>query len=162
MPSRTLLAYVTAGGATERYAHVIADALRSHGQTVDVVDLKRQAVADLSAYDNVVVGAGVRIAMVYRKAKSFLVRKDLRGKRIAVYLSSAMAVADPDKAKARFLTPFMEKHGLAPVMYDAFPGIVPGAGGKLADRTDADRARRWAEELAGRLGDAAARENGHV
>lgn len=157
MPSRTLLAYVTAGGATERYAQVIADTLRSRGHVVELVDLRRTVVPDLSEYENVVVGAGVRIAMVYRKAKQFLKRKDLRGKRLAVYLSSAMAIKDADKARARFLTPLMERLGLTPVMCDALPGKVPAGGGKLEDRTDADLARRWAEELAERLAAAGGR-----
>lgn len=152
MPSRILLAYVSAGGATEQYAHVVADTLRSRGHVVDVVDLKREKARDLSRYETVVVGAGVRITMVYRKAKQFLRRRDLKGKRLAVYLSSAMAIDEPDKARDRFLAPLMERYGLVPVMCDAFPGKMPGPAGKLEDTTDVDVARRWAEELAGRLG----------
>jgi menaquinone-dependent protoporphyrinogen IX oxidase len=149
--SRVLLAYVSAGGATEQYAHVVAEALRSRGFEVDLVDLKRGRVPDLSGYENVVVGAGVRMAMVYRKGKRFLARKDLAGKRLAVYLSSAMAIDDPSKARDRFLVPLMKRHGLEPVMCDAFPGKLPGSSGKLEDRTDNEVAMRWAEELAGRL-----------
>jgi menaquinone-dependent protoporphyrinogen IX oxidase len=150
----TLLAYITAGGATEQYAQVIAETLRERGHAVDVVNLKRERVPDLSGYDSVVLGAGVRMAMIYRKGKRFLARKDLKGKRLAVYLSSAMAIDQPDKAKERFLTPLMERNGLTPVMYDALPGKVPGGpGGRLDDRTDAGLARKWAEELAGRLSD---------
>jgi menaquinone-dependent protoporphyrinogen IX oxidase len=155
MNSRTLLAYVTAGGATEKYARVIADALRAHGHEVDLVDLKRERIRDLAAYENIVVGAGVRMTMVYRRGKQFLARRDLKGKRLAVYLSSAMAIDEPDKARDKFLAPLIRRHGLSPVMCDAFPGNVPTAPGKLEDRTDADVARRWAEELAGRLRDGA-------
>ena len=151
MQTKTLLAYITAGGATEEYARVIADTLRSRGHTVELVDLKRGRVPDLSAYESVVLGTGVRMAMVYRRGKQFLGRKDLKGKRLAVYLSSGIAIQDPDKAKERFLTPLVKRHGLEPVMYDAFPGKAPGSAGKLEDRTDTDVARRWAEELAERL-----------
>lgn len=152
MPSRVLLAYVTAGGATEEYANVIADALRSRGLEVEIVDLKHGKIADPSGYDAVVVGMGVRMSMVYRKGKVFLARKDLGGKPLGVYLSSAMAIDDAEKAKARFLAPLIERHGLAPVMWDAFPGKLPRGPGKLEDTTDPEIARKWALELADRLG----------
>ncbi|MBE9566669.1 MAG: flavodoxin domain-containing protein, partial [Proteobacteria bacterium] len=92
MDGKTLLAYVSAGGATESYAQIVADTLRSRGHVVDVVDLKRDKIRDLSSYQNVVVGTGVRIGMVYRKGKQFLRRKELEGKRLAIFLSSGMAV----------------------------------------------------------------------
>jgi menaquinone-dependent protoporphyrinogen IX oxidase len=151
MPSRMLVAYVTAGGATEAYAKIIADALGARGHDADLVNLKRERAPDLSGYDGVVVGMGVRMAMVYRAGKRFLARKDLKGRPLAVYLSSAMAIDDPDKAKTKFLAPLMERYGLEPVMWDAFPGKMPGGPGKLEDRTDPEIARKWAEELAGRL-----------
>jgi menaquinone-dependent protoporphyrinogen IX oxidase len=152
MEPKVLLAYITAGGATEEYARVIADTLRSRGLGIEIVDLKHGKTPDPSAYDAVVVGMGVRMAMVYRKGKGFLARKDLKGKPLAVYLSSAMAIDDPEKAKARFLAPLLERHGLDPVMWDAFPGKVPRGPGKLEDRTDPEIARRWALNLAERLG----------
>lgn len=155
MDARTLVAYISAGGATEGYARIIAETLESRGHTVDLLDLRRERVPDLSGYENVVVGTGVRVAMVYRKGKQFLRRKDLKGRRLAVYLSSGMAIAEPEKARERFLAPLIAKYDLAPVMYDAFPGKMPTAGGKLEDRTDPDLARRWAEALAERLSAAA-------
>jgi menaquinone-dependent protoporphyrinogen IX oxidase len=145
---KVLVVFVSAGGATERYAQIIADVLRTRGHGVDMVDLKRDRVADLSAYGTVILGTGVRMTMVYRRGKQFLGRRDLRGRRLAVFLSSGMAIEDPDGAKKRFLMPLVKKNALEPVMVDAFPGKMPGAGGKLEDKSDADAARRWAEALA--------------
>jgi menaquinone-dependent protoporphyrinogen IX oxidase len=156
MDERTLLAYISAGGATERYAHIVADNLRLRGHAVDVIDLKRDKdvidlkrdkISDLSSYGSVIVGAGVRMGMVYRKGKRFLRRKDLEGKRLAIFLSSGIAVENPAKSKRKFLEPLVEKYGLHPIMCDAFPGKMPGAGGKLKDRTNPEIARLWAEEL---------------
>ena len=155
MDGRTLLAYVSAGGATERYAHTVADTLRSRGHVVDVIDLKRDEIPDLSSYGNVVVGAGVRIGMVYRKGKRFLRRKELEGKRLAIFLSSGIAVENAEKSKTKFLEPLVRKYGLDPVMCDGFPGKMPGSGGKLKDTTDPEVARRWAEELVAKLGEPA-------
>jgi len=151
MPGKTLVAHITAGGATEKYANIVAETLRSKGHDVDVVNLKREKVADLAGYDSVVLGTGVRMFMVYRKGKSFLARRDLKGKRLGVFLSSAMAIDKPDEARKKFLDPLIERHGLAPLKYDAFPGLVPISPGNLEDRTDPEIARAWAEEFAEKL-----------
>jgi menaquinone-dependent protoporphyrinogen IX oxidase len=149
--SRVLVAFVTAGGATEQYARVIGDRLRERGHAVDLVDLKRTKVNDLSNYSAIVLGTGVRVTLVYRKGKRFLARKDLKGKPLAIYLSSGMAIDDRAKAKERFLAPIIRKNGLSPIMYDAFPGKMPGQGGKLEDKSDPEAARHWADMLADRL-----------
>jgi menaquinone-dependent protoporphyrinogen IX oxidase len=151
MGEKTLLAYVSAGGATEAYANTVADVLTSRGRQVDVVNMKREKIGDLAPYGSVVVGAGVRMGMVYRAAKRLLRRKDLKGKRVAIFLSSGMAIESPDRSKEKFLAPIVAKYGLDPLMYDAFPGTMPGSGGKVEDKTDMEVARRWAEELAGKL-----------
>jgi menaquinone-dependent protoporphyrinogen IX oxidase len=151
---RTLVAFVSAGGATREYARTIAEVLTDRGHSVDVIDLSRERVPELSGYGSVVLGMGVRMAMVYRKGKSFLARRDLKGKPLAIYLSSGMAIEDPSKARERFLTPLVNRNGLAPVMFDAFPGKMPGGPGKLEDRTDQQVARKWASDLAERLRDA--------
>jgi menaquinone-dependent protoporphyrinogen oxidase len=151
MSTRVLLAYVTAGGATKDYAQAIAETLRSRGDGVDLVDLKREKPGDLSPYSAVIVGTGVRMGMVYRKARRFLRRRELQGKKVAIFLSSGIAIEDPEKSRSKFLTPLVEKLGLRPVMYDAFPGRMPGDVAKSDDRTDPDIARKWAERLAERL-----------
>lgn len=148
MSSRTLVAYITSGGATRGYAELIADVLRSRGHDVVLLDLKREVAGDISRYDLVVLGMGVRMFMVYRKGKQFLARRDLQGKKLAVFLSSAMAIESRQKARERFLHPLIERYGLSPVAYDALPGKMPVAGGKLEDRTDPAAAREWAAGLA--------------
>lgn len=153
MGEKTLVAYVSAGGATEEYARVVAERLESRGRTVDVVDLKKDKIEDLSQYGSVVLGTGVRVGMVYRKGKAFLRRDDLRGKPLAVFLASGIAIGSPEKSKAKFLTPLVRKLGLEPVAYDAFPGKVPGSSGKPLDDAHLEAAGRWAEELAERLGE---------
>jgi hypothetical protein len=75
--------------------------------------------------------------------------------RLAIFLSSGIAVESAEQSKEKFLTPRVRKYRLAPVMYDAFPGKIPGPGGELQDKTDPERAREWAEELAGKLAEPA-------
>jgi menaquinone-dependent protoporphyrinogen IX oxidase len=148
----TLVAYASKGGATETYALLIAEMLKVRGLEVDVADLLKAEVGDLVSYGNVVVGAGVRIGLVYRKARKFLKRKDLAGRRLAVFLSTGMTVEDPEKAGKKYVEPLIAKFGLEPVMTGSFPGVMPGQGGKHQDKTDPEAAGRWAEELASRLG----------
>ncbi len=152
MQKKTLIAFITAGGATERYAGTIAETLRARGREVDVVNLKREKLKDLGSYDSVVLGTGVRMFMVYSKGKRFLARRDLKGKPLGVFLSSAMAIDEPEGARKRFLDPLIARNGLSPLLCDAFPGLMPKGPGNLEDRTDMDIARRWAGEFADRLG----------
>lgn len=151
MPERVLVAFVTAGGATERYANAVAESLRSRGMTVDVANLKRDRVGDLSPYSTVVVGTGVRMGLVYMAAKRFLGRKDVAARRVAIFLSSGIAIQDRGKAREQFLTPLVRKHGLSPVSYTALPGAAPGRVGTAGDKVDLDLARSWAGEVAAGL-----------
>jgi menaquinone-dependent protoporphyrinogen IX oxidase len=149
---KTLIAYITKGGATAAYARVIGQVLAARGHEVDIVDLKKQRKPALAGYETVVLGSGVRIGMVYRVGKRFLRRDDLKDKQLAIFLASGIAIEDAHKAKQKFLDPLIERYGLHPLMCDALPGRTPGAAGKAPDTTDPARAREWAETLAERLG----------
>ena len=153
--TKTAVAYVTKGGATATYARIIADVLASAGHQVELIDLKQNRKPDLADYHNVVLGTGVRIGMVYRVAKRFLRRNDFDDKRLAIFLSSGIAIDDAKKSKAKFLDPLLSKYGLDPIMYDAFPGKTPGPADETPDTTDPDRVRKWAEDLAAQLAAAA-------
>ncbi len=154
MPDKTLVAYATKSGATATYAETIAQVLISRGHPVDVINLTQLRKPDLGPYRNVVLGTGVRIGMVYRRATRFLRRKDLRGKRLAVFLSSGIAIADTQRSKQQFLEPLISKYDLNPMLYDAFPGKTPGAGQE--NTLDLKGVARWAEALAAQLSLAAA------
>jgi menaquinone-dependent protoporphyrinogen IX oxidase len=79
--NKTLIAYVTKGGATEESGYIIAETLRDkHGLQVDLVNLKKNSAPDLSQYGNVIVGSGVRIGRVYKEALRFL-EKDFGDKK---------------------------------------------------------------------------------
>ena len=134
----------------------MADVLSKRGHAVDQVDLREQRRPDIAEYDNIVLGTGVRIGMVYRRAKRFLRKNDFEGKRLAIFLSSGIAIDEPDTSRAKFLEPLIEHYGLTPIRYEALPGLEPGPGGELQDRTDPALCRRWAERLAAELELAAA------
>lgn len=152
MRERIAVIYFTKGGAAEFYAGVVAEELRDSGHDVTVIDLRETRKPSLEPYSTIVLGTGVRIGMVYWRARRFLRRKDVRNKTLAVFLASGIAIEDPDKARRKFLEPVIEKRGLTPIMLAAFPGMTPIEPGKYEDTTDAAPARAWVASLAGMLG----------
>lgn len=147
---KTLIAYETNGGATEEAARKIAYVLRSkYRLEVDLVDLTEQKVVDLSQYQNVVLGGGVRVGKVYDKALRFL-ENDFTGKKVAFFVSSAEAgtLASYEEAKVKFLEDTLAKYpNVNVVATEAFGGRVKMLGKAVTDDTDFSRVEAWAEEL---------------
>jgi menaquinone-dependent protoporphyrinogen IX oxidase len=154
MDNKTLIAYVTKGGATGEAANLIANTLREkNGLEVDVVNLRKQPNPDLSAYRNVVVGGGVRMGKVYKEALSFL-NQDLGGKRFAFFICSG-AAGNPlhhDDIANKYITKEMAKHpNVQLVAMEAFGGCIRILGRALTDRRDSGKIKTWAEELGKKL-----------
>ncbi len=148
--NKTLIAYVTKGGATEEAARKIADTLRSKFQLeVDLVDLKEQNVPDLAQYQNVIIGGGVRGGRVYGKALKFL-ENDLSGKRVAFFVSSSWAGTPGSykNAKTKFVENTLAKYPkINPVGTEAFGGRIRYFRKTMVDNTDLAKVEVWAEEL---------------
>jgi len=149
---KMLVAYASKGGASGSYAGRIAAKLAESGIEADLVDLRSTDVGDLGPYGCIVVGAGVRIGMVYGKARRFLRRRDLAGKRLALFLASGMAVEDPVKAGEKYLLPLVAKYGLSPVKTGSFPGVTPGQGGRRTEEEVRKTVDPWVEDLGALLG----------
>jgi len=148
--SKTLIAYVSKGGATEEASKKIAETLRSKFQLdVDLVDLKKQKSPDLSLYENIILGGGVRGGRVYGKALKFL-KNDFSGKKLAFFVSSSWAgtPGSYDNAKARFVDKNLAKClKINPVGSEAFGGRIRYFGKTMLDNTDLAKVEAWAEEL---------------
>jgi menaquinone-dependent protoporphyrinogen IX oxidase len=148
--NKTLIAYETKSGATEESAKKIADGLRSMFQLeVDLVDLSEQKVGDLSQYNNVVVGAGVRAGRVYNKALKFL-ENDFTGKKVAFFVSCGQG-GDPEKceqAKVRFAEETLVRYpNIDAVAWAAFGGRMKILGKKIFDNLDLAKVDAWVDEL---------------
>ena len=82
---KTLVAYVTKGGATGDAANIIANTLRGECELqVDLVDLRKQPKPDITPFSNIVVG-GVRAAKVHKEPLNFI-GQDLSDKRVAFFV----------------------------------------------------------------------------
>jgi menaquinone-dependent protoporphyrinogen IX oxidase len=148
--SKTLIAYVSKGGATSESARKIADVLRSkYHLEVDLVDLKEQKPLDLPQYRNVVVGAGVRGGRVYGKALKFL-KNDFSGKNVAFFTSSSWGGTPGSyaNAKAKFVENILSKYPkINAVSSEAFGGRIRYFRKTMLDNTDMSKVEAWAEEL---------------
>ena len=150
MNNKTLVAYFTKGGASEKYAQIISDTLTSDGLTVETCNLANN-IPDITSYNIIVLGTGVRIFRVYRQWKKILKQKSLRNKNLFMFLSSGTAIEDPKKAVEKFLQPLVEKYNLMPKSIISFPGKIPDKWAKLDDQKDTikpDKAKGWANEIA--------------
>ncbi len=87
---KTLIAFGTRYGATADTAELITEGLREEGIETDVVDLKRQDVDDLSVYNMVIVGSGIKASRWTKEANQFLKdhKEELQPKISALFVSS--------------------------------------------------------------------------
>jgi menaquinone-dependent protoporphyrinogen IX oxidase len=156
MSGKTLVAYYTKGGASGTYAQAIVEGLSEKGIRAEIVDL-RERVPDVSGYDAVIAGTGVRMFMVYGRWKKVLKQKDLKSRKLFMFLSSGMAIDKPDEAVEKFLRPITAKYKLSPILMVSFPGMIPDKWkepGKENDTVKPELARKWAGEIAERLKEA--------
>lgn len=143
--NKTLIAYVTKSGVTGENAELIAKVLEEQYQLqVDVVNLKENSKPNLTQYDNIIIGSGIRIGMWYGKANRFL-KKKFENKKVAIFLSSGMAGAPEsyDEAISRFIDKKLAKNPhIKPIAAEAFGGRY-----KDDDWTDPGKVKAWANEL---------------
>jgi menaquinone-dependent protoporphyrinogen oxidase len=149
--NKTLIAYETKQGATEETAKHLAETLRSkHDLEVDVVNLKKQDVPDLTQYSNIVVGAGVRGGRIYGTALKFL-KSNLGGKRVAFFTSSSWGGTPGSykNAKTQFIDKTLAKYPQVNfVASEAFGGRIRYFKKTMLDNTDPAKVEAWAEEIA--------------
>jgi menaquinone-dependent protoporphyrinogen IX oxidase len=152
--NRTLIAYVTKGGATMEAAQAIATTLRDKfGLEVDVVNLRKQPTPNLAPYRNVILGGGVRMGKIYDEAPKFL-EQDLSEKRVALFVC-ASAAGNPVHHDA-LLDKYIKKElanspNIKPVAVEAFGGCIKILGKKVIDTMNLAKIQAWAEELGTKL-----------
>ena len=154
MNQKILVAYFTKSGASEKYAQVIAETLTNHGLSVETKNLS-QNVPDISEYNTLILGTGVRMSMVYRRWRKILKQKTIKSKQLFLFLSSGMAAEEPEKAVEKYLQPLVKKYNLKPDLLISFPGKIPEKWEKYDDspkeKMNPDLAKEWAEKIASQI-----------
>ena len=152
--NKTVMAYVTKGGATEEAANIVAKTLREKsGLEVDVINLKKQPNPDISQYKNIIVGGGVRAGKIYAEAVTF-VKQDLSGKRVAFFICSGAAgnALHHDEVTEKYITKgIVNAFNVKLVSMEAFGGCIRILGKAITDRRDPAKVQAWAEELGKKL-----------
>jgi menaquinone-dependent protoporphyrinogen oxidase len=132
--AKALIVYGTRYGATAMTSEEIADVFRQEGLDVRVVNLKDEKVKDISDYELVVVGSGIRINRWTKEPQKFLKKfqKELANKKVALFVCCGAArPIDEDgkdetkmqEAKTKYLDEKAAKYDLQPVALGFFGGV---------------------------------------
>jgi menaquinone-dependent protoporphyrinogen oxidase len=132
--TRALIVYGTRYGATARTSEDIADVFRKEGLVVKVVNLKEDEVKDISEYDLVIVGSGIKIKKWTKEPENFLKKfqKELKKKKTAIFICCGAKYpldekADKEKeieyAKTKYLEEKADKYNLQPIAFGLFGGV---------------------------------------
>ena len=124
---RVLIAYGSRYGSTEEIASKLAGFLEEEGIESTVQDVKKNRKwPNLEDYDGIIVGSGVKITKWMREPLEFLRRKreELRGKRLALFVSCMSVLPDPDYAREELLEKVIERTGVEADLYEAFGPLI--------------------------------------
>ncbi len=130
---KALIAYGTRFGATAGTAEEIGKVLREEGFDVKIVNLKEEKIRDISGYDLIVVGSGMKMGQWTGEAEDFLknFRAQFAQKKLALFASTMKPVSEregklEDVAKTRKLAleDKVEKYGLRPIAEGFFGGVL--------------------------------------
>jgi menaquinone-dependent protoporphyrinogen oxidase len=131
---KTLIVYGTRYGATASTSEEIATVLRDEDFTVRVVNAKEEKVDDISEYELIIVGSGMKINRWTKEPENFLKKfqKELSKKKVVIFVSSAIkAIYDHEenseeleKAQKKYLDEKAEKYSLKPVVMTIFGGVL--------------------------------------
>ena len=131
---KALIVYGTRYGATEMTSNEIADVFRQEGLDVKVVNLKDERVKDISDYDLVLVGSGIKIKKWTKEPEKFLnkFQKELQNKKVALFIScgakypldeKADVETELEYARTHHLEEKAAKYNLQPVALGLFGGV---------------------------------------
>ena len=130
---KTLIAYGTRYGATTGTSEEVAKVLREKGFNVTVVNTKKEKLKDISEYELIIVGNGMRMGKWTNEANDFLKKfqKELEQKKLAIFVSTMKTVSEregktDDIAKMRktSLEDKVAQYNLHPIALGFFGGVL--------------------------------------
>jgi menaquinone-dependent protoporphyrinogen IX oxidase len=150
--NKTLIAYATRGGTTEDYAKAIKSVLTDEfNMQADLVNLKKTRNPDLTQYQNIIVGAGIRIFRMHKEGAEFLKKKNFAEKNVGIFLSS---LVPRDEAIKKYVDVILRKNTtLKPIAVEVFGGRMRIFGRTSKDMTDIEKAKEWTRKIAEHLRD---------
>ena len=130
---KILIAYGTRYGATKGTAEEIGNVLQGEGFEVKVVNLKEEKVRDISKFNLVIIGSGMKMEMWTSSTKAFLKKfnSDLKNMKVAIFVSSGGRALmeykgetdEIDRITNKYLNDKATKYELYPISMAMFGGI---------------------------------------
>jgi menaquinone-dependent protoporphyrinogen IX oxidase len=153
MTGKTLIAYASKSGANSEAANTIADALKTtYNMDITIADLRKEK-PDITPFQNIIVGSGVRAGRVYSEAVNFL-GNNFGERKVALYFCCGEG-GDPkthDKCISEDTGKALAKNSsLKPIAVEAFGGRMKMLGKVLWDSRDQSKVREWAIALGKQL-----------
>ena len=132
--TKALIVYGTRYGATASTSEEIADVFRQEGLDVRVVNLKDDKVKDISEYELVLVGSGIKIKKWTKEPEKFLKKfqKELAKKKTAIFIccgamypldEKADIYTEIEYARTKYLEGKAAKYNLQPIALGLFGGV---------------------------------------
>ena len=132
--TKTLIVYGTRYGATASTSEQIAEILRQEGLDVRVVNLKEEKVRDITEYELVLVGSGIKIGKWTKEPENFLKKfqNELAKKKVAIFVCCGSTepldekedkIKSIEKARIKYLEEKAAEFNLQPVALGLFGGI---------------------------------------
>jgi len=148
--NKTLIAYATRGGTTEEYAKAISSVLTDEFKMqADLVNLKKVRNPDLTQYQNIIVGAGIKMFRMHKEGAEFLEKKNFGEKNVGIFLSS---LVPRDEAIKKYVDVILQKNTtLKPIVVEVFGGRMRIFGRTSQDMTDIEKAKEWTRKIAEHL-----------
>ena len=148
--NKTLVAYATRGGTTEDYAKAISSVLTDEFNVqADLVNLKKSRNPDLTQYQNIIVGAGIKMFKMHKEGAEFLEKRNFGGKNVGIFISS---LVPRDEAIKKYIDIILQKNTtLKPVAVEVFGGRMRMFGRTSQDVTDIEKAKEWTRKISGHL-----------
>ncbi|MCJ7443232.1 MAG: flavodoxin domain-containing protein [Methanotrichaceae archaeon] len=130
---KALIVFATRYGATALTSQEIAKTLREENFEVKVIDAKKEKVKDISEFELVIVGGGLKMGKWTKESDEFLknFQKELAQKKLAIFVSSAMKslferqgkTEDFQKIKKTHLEDAASMYQLHPIALGLFGGV---------------------------------------
>ncbi|BDZ70470.1 flavodoxin domain-containing protein [Methanobacterium petrolearium] len=125
---KTLIVYGTRYGTAAEIAEEIANVIREEGIKVDLIEDKRVNDCDVSLYDLVVVGSGIKMGKWTKKSVKFLQKnkESLANMKVAIFVSCGSANEEKTRPEGqkKYLDEVAQKNLINPPVATGLFGSV--------------------------------------
>lgn len=131
---KAVIVYGTRYGATEDTSKVIAEALCQEGIETKVINAKKEKIQDISEFQLLVIGSGIRMGRWTKEPENFLkqFQKELQKKKVVLFVCCGGAnpltegeekIKEMEETKRKYLVDKADQYDISPIALGFFGGI---------------------------------------